>query len=110
MRKYRVTALSAVIFVAAMFCASHTSLILIPGFFLLLLIPQVILLGLQCYKVVCNWEKFRKAECEEICEKVQVTVVYRKKYSYTPFAMTRRAFIVMLGINPDRAGPSFVIL
>ena len=110
MRKYRLTALSAIIFIAAVLCASHTSLIIIPGFVLIFLIPQIILLGLQCCEVVYCWHEFRKAVDEEVCENVPLMRVYMKKICYAPFVMTRRAITVMLGINPDRAGPSFVIV
>lgn len=110
MRKYRWTALSAVIFAAALSCASHTALILIPGAALIFLILQFILLVLQCCDVIHNWKEFREAVGEEACEKVPLMMAYKEKISYTPFVIALRAMIVMLGINPDRAGPSFVIL
>lgn len=109
MRRYRLTALSAGIFLAAQICASDTSPVLIPGLFLLFFIPQVIILGLQCCDVVHSWEEFREEAGEEACEKVPFMVVYKEKISCTPFMMTPRAIAVMLGINLDRAGPSFVM-
>lgn len=110
MRKYRLTSLSAIVFIAAIFCASHTSLMMIPGFFLLFIIPQAMLLVLQCCDVVHNWGEFREAVGEEACEKVPVMVLYREKISCIPFDAALRTIAVMLGINPDRAGPSFVVL
>lgn len=110
MRKYRWTVLSAVIFAAALSCAFHTSLILNPGAVLIFLIPQFILLGLQFCEVIHKWKEFRESVGEEACEKVPLIMVYKEKIFYTPFVMTLRAMMVMLGINPDRAGPSFVIL
>lgn len=110
MRKYRFTVLSAMIFITAVFCASHTSLIMIPEIFLLFIIPQAILLVLQYCDVVHNWGEFREAVGEEACEKVSLRVLYKKKIFGTSFEMILRAIVVMLKINPDRAGPSFVML
>lgn len=110
MRKYRFAVLSAMIFIAALFCASHTSLIMIPGIFLLFIIQQAILLVLQCCDVVHNWGEFKEAAGEEACEKVSVMVLYREKISCIPFDAALRTIAVMLGINPDRAGPSLVML
>lgn len=110
MRKYRHTVLSAIIFIVAVFCASHTSFMMLPEFFLLFIISQAILLVLQCCDVVHNWGEFREAVGEEACEKVPVMVLYRDKISGIPFDAVLRTIAVMLGINPDRAGTSFVVL
>ena len=98
------------IFITAVFCASYTSLIMIPGFVLIFLIPQFILLGLQCCDMIHNWEEFRETVGEEACEKVSLRVLYKEKISGVPFEMILRVIVVMLEINPDRAGPSFVIV
>ena len=109
MRKYKLAALSTVVFIVALLCASHTSLVLFSGCFLLFFIPQVILVGLQCLEVVYDWREFKDAEEEAVFEKVSFTVLCQENISYTPFVMTLRTMIVMLGINPERAGPSFAM-
>ena len=111
MRRYRtIAAILVVICTVAGYTLRYTSPELIPALFLLILIPQIILMVIQCCEVSNDWRELKKAVTEDICETVEFVTEDDGVISYIPFVPTFRVMSVMLGINPDRAGPSFVVL
>lgn len=111
MRKYRlIAAILAAVSTAAGFMLRSAFPELIPILFLLILIPQEVLMVIQCCDVACNWQEFEEAVTEEACEEVLLVARVDEDIPQIPFVQTLRVMSVMLGINPDRAGPAFVTL
>ena len=80
---------------------------LIPILFLMILIPQLVLMVIHLRDVADCWKDFEGAVTEEICEEVSYIEWNNEKIPRIPFVRTLRVMSVMCGINPDRAGPAF---
>ena len=108
MRRYRViVAAWAMMGIMAGFHLRNAFPELIPILFLMILIPQLVLMLIRLHDVADHWRKFEEAVTEEVCEKVAFVANVDEKLPLLPFVRTLRVLSVICGINPDRAGPVF---
>ena len=108
MRRYRVIlAAWAMISILAGFHLRNAFPELIPILFLIILIPQLLLMLIRLHDVADHWREFEEAVTEEVCEKVAFVANVDEKLPLLPFVRTLRVLSVICGINPARAGPVF---
>ena len=106
MRRYRVIlAAWAMISILAGFHLRNAFPELIPILFLMILIPQLLLMLIRLHDVADHWREFEEAVTDEVCEKVAFVANVDEKLPLLPFVRT--VLSVICGINPDRAGPVF---
>ena len=109
MKENKVMIMSMILFVMIIGCTERIDFVLLPGGFLILFVFQTILTVLQFCDVVYRWKEYKKAEKDEFCEYLSYSRVYNEKIQYIPFVLALGVRIVQFGINPKRAGPTFLV-
>ena len=107
MRRYRViVAAWAIMSIMAGFHLRNAFPELIPMLFLMILIPQLVLMVIRLCDVADRWKEFEGAVTEGVCKGVSYIEWNNEKIPQIPFVRTLRVMSVMYGINSDRAGPA----